>query len=61
MKILDHQRRFLNAAKKIEPSFTVSGVLPYNGEFKVESFDDDVDEANHVLGMIKKSYYKWAP
>lgn len=43
----------INAAKKIEPTFDVAGILPYKGEFDIFKFNDEAEEAKFVVSKIK--------
>lgn len=43
----------ISAAKKIEPSFEIEGVCPYNGDFDILKFEDEVKEANWIVEKIK--------
>lgn len=42
----------ISAAKKIEPTFDVDGILPYDGEFDVFKFNDESEEAQFIVSKI---------
>jgi DNA helicase-2/ATP-dependent DNA helicase PcrA len=42
----------IQAAKKIEPSFEIEGVCPYNGEFQILSFSDELKEAEWIIEKL---------
>lgn len=44
----------IDAAKKIEPSFVMTGVLPIRGEVAVKSFDDESSEAEWVVKKLRE-------
>jgi DNA helicase-2/ATP-dependent DNA helicase PcrA len=54
-------KEVLLAAKKIEPTFDVFGVLPFNGEFSIEKFDNEDFEADSVLSKIRELIEKGHP
>jgi DNA helicase-2/ATP-dependent DNA helicase PcrA len=47
-------REVLNAAKRLEPQFSLNGQTPINGEFNIKCFEDDMIEANEITAAIKK-------
>lgn len=47
-------KKILEAAKKIEPTFDVLGILPFDGEFQIKPFDNEYEEANFVIYRIKE-------
>lgn len=42
------------AAKKIEPSFEMSGILPLQGEMKIHEATNEAEEANWIIDTIDK-------
>lgn len=43
----------IDAAKIIEPTFSIEGQLPIEGCFKIKEFSDDIAEANWIVNTIE--------
>ncbi len=54
-------KKVVNAAKKLESSFTVDGVCHFNGEFEIKEFDDENLEANWIFSKLMELLEKGHP
>lgn len=46
--------KVIEAAKKIENTFEVEGICPFEGEFEILEFNNEKDEAGWIVNKIKK-------
>jgi DNA helicase-2/ATP-dependent DNA helicase PcrA len=46
-------RSVLEAAKKIEPEFVIEGQIPLQGDFSLNQFNNEIDEAEWIFEKIK--------
>lgn len=45
-------KKVVNAAKRLESSFDVEGICYYDGEFEINAFETEIDEANWIYNKI---------
>ena len=46
-------KKIVEAAKKLENTFNIDGVCQFEGEFEINSFDNEYEEANWIVSKLK--------
>ncbi len=47
-------KKIIEQAKKINKKYNISGVVKYDGEFTINKFNNEVDEASYIINMIEE-------